>query len=122
MIQVLLKLSRTNKQVLMIFFDTIALISILYGSFWIRLGEFYYPSSNLSLLIAIYASPILALPIFIGLGLYREVIRYVGFQALWRIFQAASSYAALWGLIVFMARIESIPRSVILINWLYLFL
>ncbi len=117
MIQILSSLSRRNKQILMLIFDVIAVISLIFISFWIRLGYFFYPTNNEALLIAIYLSPLLAIPIFISLGLYREVIRFVGFNALWHIIQASFIYAMLWGLIVFMANIEDVPRSVILINW-----
>ncbi len=117
MIQILISLSRRNKQILMLIFDVIAVISLIFISFWIRLGYLFYPTNNEALLIAIYLSPLIAIPIFISLGLYREVIRFVGFNALWHIIQASFIYAMLWGLIVFMANIEDVPRSVILINW-----
>ena len=117
MIQIITSLSRRNKQAIMLAFDATALICLIYAAFWIRLGYFFYPSGNELLLIVIYGSPLLAMPIFTGFGLYREVIRFVGFKALWNIIQASSIYAILWGLLVFMANIEDVPRSVILINW-----
>ena len=117
MIQFITSLSRRNKQAIMQAFDATSIISIIYAAFWIRLGYFFYPSNNEELLIAIFGSPLLAIPIFTGFGLYREVIRFVGFKALWFIIQASFIYAMLWGLIVFMANIDDVPRSVILINW-----
>ena len=117
MIQILISLSRRKKQAIMLAFDATALICIIYAAFWIRLGYFYYPIGNEELLILIYSSPLLAIPIFTGFGLYRQVIRFVSFKALWHIIQAASVYGMLWGLIVFMANIDDVPRSVILINW-----
>ena len=122
MIQILINLSRRNKQALMLAFDAIIIICLIYLAFWIRLGYLFYPSGNYELQIAIYASPLLAIPIFTSFGLYREVIRYVGFKALWRIIQAASLYGTLFGLILLMARFESVPRSVILINWVLVIL
>jgi FlaA1/EpsC-like NDP-sugar epimerase len=117
MIQLLINLSRKRKQALMIFFDAVIFIVLIYLAFWIRLGYFFYPSNNIELLVLIHASPLLGLPIFFSFGLYREVVRYVSFRALWLIIQAASLYAALWGLIIFMVGIEPASRSVILINW-----
>ena len=117
MIQIITSLSRRNKQAIMLAFDAISIVCLIYASFWIRLGYFFYPSANDLLLMVIYCSPLLAMPIFTGFGLYREVIRFVGFEALWNIILAVSIYAMLWGLIVFMANIEDVPRSVILINW-----
>jgi len=66
----------------------------------------------------VLASPFIAIPVFVRFGLYRAVIRYIGFKALWSIVQAVSLYALLWSLIGFMASVDGIPRSVILINWL----
>ena len=117
MIQALINLSRRNKQTLIILFDGCAVIASIFLAFSLRLGYFYYPTGNNNLLLIMIASPILALPIFYIFGLYREVIRYVGFKALWHINQAATLYAVLWALISFMAVIDGIPRTVILINW-----
>ena len=112
-----ISLPKRTKQAIMLSFDAISIVCIIYAAFWIRLGHFFYPSGNELLLIVIYGSPLLAIAIFTGFGLYREVIRFVGFKALWNIIQASSIYAILWGLMVFMANIEDVPRSVILINW-----
>jgi FlaA1/EpsC-like NDP-sugar epimerase len=118
MISILLNLSRISKQALMIVFDFISVICLIHVAFWARLGYIFNPSENYELMIVIYGSPVLALPIFASFGLYREIIRYVSFTAFWRIMQASSVYAASWGLIIFMINIEWLPRSVILINWL----
>ena len=117
MIQTLLNLSRRNKKTLMLFFDFFAIIGCIFAAFSIRLGYFYYPTGNDKLLLLMIASPLLALPIFGYFGLYRVMIRYVGFKALWHINQAAAMYAILWGLVSFMTVVVNIPRSVILINW-----
>jgi FlaA1/EpsC-like NDP-sugar epimerase len=116
MINAIINLPRKRKQAIMLSFDGIALICILFSSFWLRIGSFYYPSDNHELLIAIYAVPVIALPIFVSFGLYRDVVRYVSFRALWSIIKGATTYAIFWGLLIFMFRIESVPRSVVLIN------
>ena len=118
MINALINLSRKNKQTLMLVFDSFAVISSIFISFSLRLGYFYFPTENIYLLLIIFGSPILALPIFASFGLYREMIRYVGFKALWRVNQAATLYAVLWAFLTFMAVVEGIPRSVILIHWI----
>ena len=118
MIQNLIKLPRPIKQALMMLFDTSAIIACLLFSFYIRLGFWAYPSGDADLWLAIFASPLLALPIFIRFGIYLDFTRYVGFKSFWLIFQATTLYMILWGLITFMVAVESIPRSIILINWL----
>ena len=115
MLNRLKNLSRFNKQVIMYFVDSITLVMILLASFSVRLGYWYFPENNLILLI--YGSPLIAIPIFVRFGLYRTVIRYFEFKALFRIVQAVSLYALVWGILGFMSAIEGIPRSVILINW-----
>jgi FlaA1/EpsC-like NDP-sugar epimerase len=117
MILALINLSRRNKRTLMVLFDACTVIASIFLAFSLRLGHFYYPTGNNQLLLIMIASPILALPIFYTFGFYREVIRYVGFKALWQINQATTLYAVLWALISFMAVIDGIPRTVILINW-----
>jgi FlaA1/EpsC-like NDP-sugar epimerase len=118
MIKFFLNLNRRTKQLLMVFFDSIAIIICLFAAFAIRLGYFFYPVNDIDLLMTIYASPILALPIFTIFGFYHNVIRYLGLKSIWRFTQGASVYAICWGLIIFMGNIEFIPRSVVLINWL----
>ena len=112
----LINLSRFQKQLVLLVFDSVALVAILLASFSIRLGYLYVPGSDL--VWVVLATPFIAVPVFVRFGLYRAVIRYIGFKALWSIVQAVSLYALLWSLIGFMASVDGIPRSVILINWL----
>ena len=95
--------------------DSVVLVSILLASFSIRLGYWYLPHSDL--VWVIFGAPIIAIPIFVRFGLYRAVIRYIGFKALWTVVQAVSLYALIWGVIGFMVAVDGIPRSVMLINW-----
>ena len=99
----------------MMLIDNVILTLILLASFSIRLGYWYFPDGTL--LIAVFGAPILAIIVFTRFGLYRSVIRYIGFNALWSVFQAVSLYAILWGAIGFFSALDGIPRSVILINW-----
>jgi len=100
----------------MILADSIFLILILLFSFSLRLGYWYWPE-DLNLLLAIFSAPLIAFLIFVKFGLYRAIIRFIGFKAVWAIVQAVSIYAVIWGVIGFMVAVEGIPRSVILINW-----
>ena len=109
------KLSRFNKQLIMFFVDSLILILVLLASFSVRLGYWYFPSSDLIWLI--FGAPIIGIPIFRYFGLYTAVLRYIGFDALWRVLKAASLYALIWGIIGLMSEIDVLPRSVILINW-----
>jgi FlaA1/EpsC-like NDP-sugar epimerase len=109
-------ISRTSKQAIMVLADSFLVITILFISFSFRLNTLFWPNDELLLLI--FSAPIIAIPIFQRFGLYRVIIRFIGFKALWSISQAASLYALIWGLLTFLIGVQGIPRSVILINWL----
>ena len=100
----------------MLLVDSVLLLIVLLLSFSIRLGYFFWPEGDLMWLI--FASPVLAIPIFFRFGLYRAIIRYIGFNSLWGVFQATTLYALLWSVFGVLIAVEGIPRSVILINWL----
>ena len=99
--------------------DSVTLVLVLFLSFSARLGYWFWPEDDL--FFAIVFAPIIAIPIFIWFGLYREIIRYISFSMLWVVIQAVSLFALIWGILSFMIAIEGIPRSVILINWLFAF-
>jgi FlaA1/EpsC-like NDP-sugar epimerase len=116
MINKVINLSRIYKQLIMLLVDSVVLVSILLASFSIRLGYWYFPQDDL--IWVIFGAPVVASIIFVRFGLYRAVIRYIGFKALWTVVQAVSLYALVWGVIGFMVAVDGIPRSVILINWM----
>ena len=115
MLQKIIHLSRVKKQIIMSFCDAIIIVFVILMSFSLRLGLWYVPEGGLSLII--FGAPLIAIPIFNRFGLYRTIIRYIDFKALWYVVQAVSLYALIWGIITLMASIDSLPRSVILINW-----
>ena len=102
----------------MLVVDSVVLISILLMSISIRFGHWFFPIDNFAILV-IFGAPLLAIPIFYCFGLYRAVIRYVEFRVLWTIIQAVTLYALVWGLFTFMIAVDGIPRSVIIINWIF---
>ena len=117
-IKILLKIPRSAKHLIIMLFDLIALIACVFLAFYFRLGYWVYPANDNDLFLSMFFLPIIALPIFISFGLYRQVIRYFGNTALWHIIQAVTLYSSTWGLTTFIFSVENIPRSVILINWL----
>ena len=124
MINKIISLPRIIKKLAMMLVDSAVLILILLSSFSLRLGQWYWPGDELRYAFdtlnmwLIFGVPIIAIPIFIRFGLYRTTIRFISFNALWEISKAISLYALLWGIIAFMASAETLPRSVIIINWL----
>ena len=111
-----LSLSRVVKRLIMMFVDVLLIVTILTLSFSMRLGEWFWPQGDLVYLL--FFAPLVAIPIFIKFGLYRAIVRYIGFKALWVIVQAVSLYALVWGVIALLSGVQGVPRSVILINWI----
>lgn len=101
----------------MFFVDTCSILFVLWASFSIRLGDWYLPHNDF-IAWMFFSSPFIGIGIFNYFGLYRSVTRFVGFDALWVIFQAVSMYSLVWGAIFLGG--HGIPRSVVLINWILL--
>jgi FlaA1/EpsC-like NDP-sugar epimerase len=108
--------SRYVKHSMTLLFDVAVITFSLWLAFSLRLGEFYWPTQGTIWLFAV--APFIAIPIFIKLGLYRAIIRYLGFHSLWVVVKAVSLYALLLAAFVLLTRIELVPRSVHIINWL----
>ena len=115
-IKKVLALPRNFKRLIILSIDLLLLPFALWASFSLRLGEFYLPKGDIKYLFL--AVPIIAIPIFIRLGLYRAIIRYIGFLAMWSVVKAVSIYTLAWGVLVLLSAIPGVPRSVLLINWL----
>lgn len=95
--------------------DTILLVTALWVSFSLRLGEWYLPT-DIRIVILVLIAPAIAIPVFVRYGLYRAIIRYLGMRAAWSVTQAVALYAVLWGLAALLSGVPDIPRSVVLIN------
>jgi UDP-N-acetylglucosamine 4,6-dehydratase len=109
-------LSRRTKAAILICADTFFAVLALWAAFSLRLGVFYVPKGDVWYLFAI--APAIALPIFLKLGLYRAIIRYIEVRALWTIIQACVLYALVFALILYQSGIKGIPRTVTPLNWL----
>lgn len=115
MLNKLLTINRSYKKLIMFFSDSCSIVAVLWASFSIRLGEWYFPQNNFTVWM-LFVAPIIGTIIFKYFGLYRSVTRYVSFDALWIIFQAVTIYSLVWG-VIFLGG-HGVPRSVILINWI----
>jgi FlaA1/EpsC-like NDP-sugar epimerase len=121
----LLLFNRKTKKLIMILIDSVLIVFGLLSAYSIRLGYWIWPQAEIHYVIeswVILLSPLIAIPIFISFGLYRSIIRYIGFKSIWTIVQAVTLYAVIWGLITYMIKLPGIPRSAILINWMLAFI
>lgn len=118
--------SRPRKALILIGADIMFAMLALWSAFSLRWGVLFVPRKIEWILIAI--TPVLAVPIFIRLGLYRAIIRYIEMKALWTIVQAVTIYAAAFAVIYFLpfvfyeSGIRNLPRTVPILNWLIMIL
>lgn len=115
----LLGLPRQYKRLLQVLVDVLLIWLALWLAFYIRLGstERIEPLGGHGWLFI--TAPILAIPLFIRLGLYRAVLRYLGSDALLVMAKAVTLSALLLALAVYWYRDAPalVPRSMILNYW-----
>ncbi|NOQ35871.1 MAG: NAD-dependent epimerase/dehydratase family protein [Methylococcaceae bacterium] len=109
-------LSRPKKAAILISVDIVFSMVALWMAFSLRFGEFYQIKGDIKYLFI--AAPILAVPVFIHLGLYRAIIRYIGIKALWAIIRATTLYALAFAACVFYFQVGIVPRTVPTLNWM----
>lgn len=110
-------LPRLQKQLLILATDMLCLFVAIWLGFSLRLGELY--SIDIELVKVLLLASIVTIPVFISIGLYRAVIRYIGIKALWTVFQAITLSVVIWGMLVISFDFD-MPRSVPIIVWLIL--
>jgi FlaA1/EpsC-like NDP-sugar epimerase len=109
-----IKIPRFWKRVFMISLDVILLMVALWASYAIRLSVWTPAITSERLLLAAFA-PVVAIPVFIKLGLYRSVIRYLPEAAIWTIVKAMLIATMSWVIIIFLMEMAGqgiVPRSV----------
>lgn len=113
---------RTTKRILTICVDYLVVMLVLWLAFSLRLSTFYQPPTTQWWLFLL--APLIAIPIFIKLGLYRAIVRYIGLDALWTIFKAISLFTVIFATVVVLAGPYSglVPRTIYFINAILLFL
>jgi FlaA1/EpsC-like NDP-sugar epimerase len=115
-----ISLPRQKKAFILISADVFFAVLALWTAFSLRLGILYVPNGDEWYLFAL--TPVLAVPIFVRLGLYRAIIRYIEIRALWTIIQATTLYALIFAFILYESGIKGIPRTVLPLNWLNMML
>ncbi len=102
------------KRVLMIALDSMALVFAIWASYAIRFSIWTPAITSERLFLAVLA-PIVAIPVFIRMGLYRSVIRYLPEAAIWTILKAMLIATMSWVIIIFLMEMAGqgiVPRSV----------
>jgi len=112
-------LPRPVKRLMLVAFDALVLAGAVWVSYSLRYSAFFMPRPQQWLVIVL--APVVAIPIFVRLGLYRAVIRYLPERAIWTMLQAMTSAALVWVLVVFLTEMAGngiVPRSIPLFYWM----
>lgn len=112
---------RTTKRIISIIIDYAVVIFALWAAYSLRLSTLYVPP--LSQWWLFLSAPLIAIPIFIKLGLYRAIVRYIGLDVMWVISKAIALFTLIFATIVVLAGPAAglVPRTVYIINALILF-
>jgi len=115
----LVRLPRRQKRLIQVAVDVLLVWLALWLAFYVRLGnaEFAEPFGGHSWLFAI--APVVSIPFFIRLGMYRAVMRYFGNDALMTIVKAVSLSALSLSLAIYWYTDapKLIPRSMVFNYW-----
>ncbi|PID45477.1 MAG: polysaccharide biosynthesis protein [Proteobacteria bacterium] len=108
-------LSRWQKRMIMICADLIMIPFALWASFAMRHGSWTPPLQDGVWLLLV--APLLSIPVFIRLGLYRAVVRFLGNEALVAVVTGISVSVIALLLTTILFDLQGIPRSVYIIYW-----
>lgn len=116
MLKFLTRLPRRQKQMLMVLCDAVLLPFSFWAALALRFSTWAPPLDGLWWLFVLV--PVVAIPIFVPLGLYRTVIRYADERMLLTVVYGAT--LAMLGIItaVLMTQQSGVPRSSFVIFWL----
>ena len=110
------ELSRRRKQAIAVLADVVMLPVALWSAFALRLGEInpqvaaFWPAFVVCVCVAV--------PIFGRLGLYRQVIRYMGNHAMIAVLKGTALAALAVAVVPYMLQLKGFPRSVPIIFWM----
>lgn len=112
------QLSRSHKRLISLCIDSLFICIAFYFSFWVRLGEFI-GFMDVENSYALIGTLVLTLFIFVRLGLYRAILRYLTFHALFVILIGALCSAVILSFCSFYLQ-AGIPRTVPIIYFAFL--
>ncbi|OBS93556.1 nucleoside-diphosphate sugar epimerase [Vibrio cyclitrophicus] len=112
------QLSRLKKRIISVTIDTLLILFALHIALWTRLGDFQFLNDGDNLLLA-GLTVITTVIIYTKIGLYRAVLRYLTFQALFVVMAGAILSAISLAVFAYYLQ-EPIPRTVPIIYGAYL--
>ncbi|QKV18768.1 polysaccharide biosynthesis protein [Oricola thermophila] len=107
------RMSRREKQLLQVLLDVVILMGAAACAYLLRLG--FGHQFNLNQITMIVVAPVIAIPVFVRLGLYRAVLRYLPERALLTIFRAVVLATLVWTAVAFFTGSyggDGVPRTI----------
>ncbi|MBU2327919.1 MAG: polysaccharide biosynthesis protein, partial [Alphaproteobacteria bacterium] len=98
----------------MILLDCVCLCIAIWASYALRLSDWSPAITSERITLSLLAN-VVAIPVFVRLGLYRSVIRYLPEAAIWTILRAMMIATITWVIIIFLMEMAGqgiVPRSV----------
>ena len=111
-----LTMPKFYRRLILIAADVVLLSLSLWLAYAVRLGGWWPENLNHALWLFV-ALPIISVPIFTRLGLYRAIIRYIGQKAIIAIAKANTLVAFAFVALVILFEVKGVPRSVFIIFW-----
>jgi len=106
----MLKIPRAAKRAIALTADAMACVASVLIAFYLRLDYWIIPEGLQWL--AIFASLVFALPLFITNGLYRAIFRYSGWPALGAIVRAGGLYTLAYATVFTVIGVTTVPRTI----------
>ena len=111
----LIELPRNIKQACLLCLDMLFVTAAMWSAVALRWGHLNFQLGSVEYVCALVTVVVSAI-VFLRLGLYRAVIRFMGQQAIWAIVIAVSYSTLILGATLFFAQ-ASVPRSTPFIYW-----
>lgn len=120
LVEFVLAWPRPVKRVIALAVDVACCIFSVWLAYYLRLGEFL-PLSG-TLIVTMFVSVLLALPIFVKAGLYRAIFRYSGLPAMTAVTHAMLLYGFVFSGLYTFYGVDGVPRTIGLIQPMLLFM
>ncbi|MCX2981178.1 polysaccharide biosynthesis protein [Halieaceae bacterium IMCC14734] len=111
----MLELPRNIKQILLLLLDMFFVCAAMWAAIAMRLGTVDFNIGVIEIVCAA-ATVVISAIIFLRLGLYRAVIRFMGQQAAWAIVRGVSYSTMVLGACIFFSQAH-VPRSLPFVYW-----
>jgi FlaA1/EpsC-like NDP-sugar epimerase len=109
-----LQLPRYAKRMIVLTLDLLMSVMAVWLAFYLRIDQISIPQGQQYYVYLL--APLLAVPVFIFMGLYRAIFRYTGMAAMLSTGLAVSIYAILFFSVLLFFKWEGVPRSLGLIQ------